>query len=107
MAVAAELVADDQIVARRVERRRELADVAGHEHRVDVRAGDTEAVCHVGARQAEAHAAAGWYMDLVRHEREHRPDNADFDRAVGELDRFTDAREAGPGSTFRTPDAAP
>jgi hypothetical protein len=101
VAVAAELVADNQVVTGFGEHRGELADVTRHQHRVRIRAGDQETVCHIRAGQAEPNRTAGGNPHLGGCEREHERDHLHFDGAVGQLHHLTDLRESRIGEDLR------
>jgi hypothetical protein len=101
MAVAAELVAHDQIVAGAGKDGGELADVAWHQHRVGIGAGDHEPMRDVGARHPEPDRPAGRESHLGRGEGEHQADDLDFDDAVRLEHRLAELREARIGEDLR------
>src|SRR5262245_30549808 len=59
-----------------------LSDKPGHHHRVDIRAGDEEAVDDVRCCEAQGDAAAAWNGNATRNEHELRGDDPHGDAAV-------------------------
>ena len=75
-------MARHQQVAGLGEARVDLRDIARDDHRVDVGAGDQNAVNHVRAGEAQRHVAVCRKHDAIRHELELRRDHPGDDPAI-------------------------